>query len=134
MINSRFADPEDAEVLSSTSDPEEPETEDNELAAAAQQLTQDFLCQVIQEEEGRGKKTDDGEQEAGSEKQGVHSLRKAAPLAAILGSLPSAASLSLQRSPEDTSEKPEGESRTSIRDSDLVLKLTIYCRFWPLHR
>uniref|UniRef100_A0A3Q3XC88 Transcription factor IIIB 90 kDa subunit n=1 Tax=Mola mola TaxID=94237 RepID=A0A3Q3XC88_MOLML len=97
------------EVLSSTSDPEEPETEDNELAAAAQQLTQDFLCQVIQEEEGRGKKTDDGEQEAGSEKQGVHSLRKAAPLAAILGSLPSAASLSLQRSPEDTSEKPEDE-------------------------
>lgn len=108
-----------------TSDPEEPETEDNELAAAAQQLTQDFLCQVIQEEEGRGKKTEDGKEEAGSEKQEVHSLRKAAPLAAILGSLPSAASLS----PEDTSEKPEGESRTGAADSDLVPELTASCGF-----
>ncbi len=59
-LRSWFSDPEDAEVLSTTSDPEEPEepeVEDEELKVAAQHLTQDFLCQVIQEEEGRDRKT-----------------------------------------------------------------------------
>ncbi|XP_027131999.1 transcription factor IIIB 90 kDa subunit isoform X3 [Larimichthys crocea] len=103
-------DPEDAEVLSTTSDPEEPEVEEDELQAAAQHLTQDFLCQVIQEEEGRGKKTDDREQEAGPDMEGVETQRQAAPLAAILGKLPSAASLGLQQTFEEseTDEQLEG--------------------------
>lgn len=99
-----------------TSDPEEPEVGEDELQAAAQQLTQDFLCQVIQEEEGQGKKTDDNEQE---EKEGAGSLRQAAPLAAILGKLPSAASLGLQQTFEESSDKPDGENRNAfVMDSD----------------
>ncbi|XP_073348721.1 BRF1 general transcription factor IIIB subunit b [Pagrus major] len=103
-------DPEDAEVLSLNSDPEEPEVEDNELRVATQQLTQDFLCQVIQEEEGRGKKKDDSDKEPGSEKDGVGS-RQAAPLAVILGKLPSATSLGLQQTfdESETSEKQDDE-------------------------
>lgn len=87
--------------------------EDDELKVAAQHLTQDFLCQVIQEEEGRDRKTVDGEQEAESEKEGVGPQRQAAPLAVILGKLPSAASLGLQQTfdASETSEKAEGETR-----------------------
>lgn len=101
--------------MSTTSDPEEPEVEDDELQAAAQHLTQDFLCQVIQEEEGRGKKTDDSEQEAGTEKEGVGAQRQAAPLAVILGQLPSTTSLGLQQSfnESETGEKPDGENRNT---------------------
>uniref|UniRef100_A0A4W6EI34 Transcription factor IIIB 90 kDa subunit n=1 Tax=Lates calcarifer TaxID=8187 RepID=A0A4W6EI34_LATCA len=73
------------------------EVEDAELQAATQHLTQDFLCQVIQEEEeeGRANKTGDGEQEVGPEKEGVGPQRQVAPLAVILGKLPS--SLDLQQ-------------------------------------
>ncbi|KAM8725292.1 transcription factor IIIB 90 kDa subunit isoform 3-T3 [Acanthopagrus schlegelii] len=103
-------DPEDAEVLSLTSDPEEPEVEDSELRVATQQLTQDFLCQVIQEEEGRGKKKDDSNKEPGSEKDGEGSQRQAAPLAVILGKLPNATSLLQPTCDEsETSEKPDDE-------------------------
>nr|XP_046229526.1 transcription factor IIIB 90 kDa subunit-like isoform X3 [Scatophagus argus]XP_046229527.1 transcription factor IIIB 90 kDa subunit-like isoform X3 [Scatophagus argus]XP_046229528.1 transcription factor IIIB 90 kDa subunit-like isoform X3 [Scatophagus argus] len=104
-------DPEDAEVLSLTSDPEEPEVEEDELQVAAQKLTQDFLCQVIQEEEGRGKKTDDSGQEAGSDGEEAGPQRQGAPLAAILGKLPSAASLGLQQTYDEleTCEKPDDE-------------------------
>nr|XP_046229525.1 transcription factor IIIB 90 kDa subunit-like isoform X2 [Scatophagus argus] len=103
-------DPEDAEVLSLTSDPEEPEVEEDELQVAAQKLTQDFLCQVIQEEEGRGKKTDDSGQEAGSDGEEAGPQRQGAPLAAILGKLPSAASLGLQQTYDEleTYEQSEG--------------------------
>ncbi|XP_023135579.2 BRF1 RNA polymerase III transcription initiation factor subunit b [Amphiprion ocellaris] len=107
--------PEDNEVLSSASEPEQTEAEDAELQAATQHLTQDFLCQVIQEEEeGLGKKTDDCEREAGLENKGVGSHRQAAPLAVILGKLPSAASLSLQQTfqtvdDSETGEKPDGD-------------------------
>uniref|UniRef100_A0AAQ5XUU4 Transcription factor IIIB 90 kDa subunit n=1 Tax=Amphiprion ocellaris TaxID=80972 RepID=A0AAQ5XUU4_AMPOC len=103
------------EVLSSASEPEQTEAEDAELQAATQHLTQDFLCQVIQEEEeGLGKKTDDCEREAGLENKGVGSHRQAAPLAVILGKLPSAASLSLQQTfqtvdDSETGEKPDGD-------------------------
>ncbi|XP_037605906.1 BRF1 RNA polymerase III transcription initiation factor subunit b [Sebastes umbrosus] len=101
-------DPEDVEVLSSTSEPEVPEIEDAELQAAAQHLTQNFLCQVIQEEDGIDKKTDD-EQEAGPDKDGAGPQRQAAPLAVILGKLPSAASLSLQQTFQTFNEPATGE-------------------------
>ncbi|XP_030260187.1 transcription factor IIIB 90 kDa subunit [Sparus aurata] len=104
-------DPEDAEVLSLTSDPEEPEVEDKELRVATQQLTQDFLCQVIQEEEGRGKKKDDSNKEPGSEKDVEGSQRQATPLAVILGKLPTATSLGLQPTCDEseTREKQDDE-------------------------
>uniref|UniRef100_A0A3B4ZBL5 B-related factor 1 n=1 Tax=Stegastes partitus TaxID=144197 RepID=A0A3B4ZBL5_9TELE len=105
--------------------PEETEAEDAELEAATQHLTQDFLCQVIQEEEGLGKKTDDCEQKAGPENEGAGSHRQVAPLAAILGKLPSAASLGLQQSfqtvdESETGEKPDVSS--SLIDSLCVLQ------------
>ncbi|XP_074472447.1 transcription factor IIIB 90 kDa subunit isoform X2 [Sebastes fasciatus] len=100
-------DPEDVEVLSSE-EPEVPEIEDAELQAAAQHLTQNFLCQVIQEEDGIDKKTDD-EQEAGPDKDGAGPQRQAAPLAVILGKLPSAASLSLQQTFQTFNEPATGE-------------------------
>uniref|UniRef100_A0A3B4WFV6 B-related factor 1 n=1 Tax=Seriola lalandi dorsalis TaxID=1841481 RepID=A0A3B4WFV6_SERLL len=79
----------DAETLSSTSEPEELEVEDAELQAATQHLTQDFLCQVIQEEEeGREKRTGDGKQESRPDKGGAGPQRQVPPLAVILGKLP----------------------------------------------
>ncbi|GAA6227682.1 transcription factor IIIB 90 kDa subunit-like [Lates japonicus] len=109
-------DPEDVEVLSSVSEPEEPEVEDAELQAATQHLTQDFLCQVIQEEEGRANKTGDGEQEVGPEKEGAGPQRQVAPLAVILGKLPS--SLDLQQTfqtfnKSETCHKPDDEDSES---------------------
>ncbi|XP_041814447.1 BRF1 RNA polymerase III transcription initiation factor subunit b [Chelmon rostratus] len=96
--------PEDTEVLCSNSDPAEPEVEDDELRVATRHLTQDFLCQVIQEEEGRGKAIDDGKQETGPQRQ-------AAPLAVILGKLQSAAGLDLQQTVDETEteENPDNE-------------------------
>ncbi|KAM9338917.1 transcription factor IIIB 90 kDa subunit-like [Symphorus nematophorus] len=106
-------DPEDTEVLSLTSDPEELEVEDDELQAAAQHLTQDFLCQVIQEEE-RGKKTDDNEgQEAGPDMEGAGPQRQVAPLTAILGKLPSAASLGLQQTFDESEPGERGDDEQS---------------------
>ncbi|XP_031734746.1 transcription factor IIIB 90 kDa subunit-like isoform X2 [Anarrhichthys ocellatus] len=111
-------DPDDVEVSSQTSEPEVPEVEDADLQAAAQHLTQNFLCEVIQEEEGRGKKPDDGKQEAGSDKMGAGPHRQAAPLAVILGKLPIAAGLSLQQTfqtftESDRGEKPDDEQSES---------------------
>uniref|UniRef100_H3CGT6 Transcription factor IIIB 90 kDa subunit n=1 Tax=Tetraodon nigroviridis TaxID=99883 RepID=H3CGT6_TETNG len=83
-------DPANAEVLSVNPDPAEPE---DEVQAAAQRLTQDFLCHVIQEEEGWAR---------------VECLHKAPPLGAILGNLPSAAGLDLQQHLESAAE-PEAE-------------------------
>lgn len=111
--------------------------EEDELQAATQQLTQDFLCQVIQEEEGWGKKTDDSGQEAGSDKEGEGSLRQAAPLAAILGKLPSAASLGLQQTFEESggSEKPDGESSNTIAvDRWGGVYFHGLCCHWCFHR
>uniref|UniRef100_A0A3Q4GJJ9 Transcription factor IIIB 90 kDa subunit n=1 Tax=Neolamprologus brichardi TaxID=32507 RepID=A0A3Q4GJJ9_NEOBR len=86
-----FSDPEDnGEVLSMPSEPEEVESEDVELQAATHHLTEDFLCQVIQEEEGHGMK---GDREAEPEKESMGPHRQAASLTSILGQLPSAASL-----------------------------------------
>lgn len=101
--------------MSLTSDPEEPEVEDKELRVATQQLTQDFLCQVIQEEEGRGKKKDDSNKEPGSEKDVEGSQRQATPLAVILGKLPTATSLGLQPTCDEseTSEKQDGKKRNT---------------------
>ncbi|XP_070705338.1 BRF1 general transcription factor IIIB subunit b isoform X2 [Pempheris klunzingeri] len=112
-------DAEEADVLSSTSDPEEPEAEDDELQAATQHLTQDFLCQVIHEEEGRGKKTGDNEQGVGPEKEGVSPQRQAAPLASILGKLPDT-SLDLQQTLDEpeTSEKPDDQCEGGELDLD----------------
>lgn len=110
-------------MSSVTSDPEEPEAEEDELQVAAQQLTQDFLCQVIQDEEGQGKTTDDGEQEVEHTEE-AESLRHAAPLTAILGRLPSTVSLGLQQTFEESSEKPDGETgnhhRHGLRPGDLL--------------
>lgn len=91
-----FPDPEDAEVLSSTSEPEELEGEDAELQVATKHLTQDFLCQMIQEEEGR-RTTPEGEQESGPEGQCAGRQRQVAPLAAILGKHPSSTGLEHQQ-------------------------------------
>ncbi|KAK5873432.1 hypothetical protein PBY51_018472 [Eleginops maclovinus] len=108
-------DPEDAEVLSLTSEPEVPEVEEAELQAAAQHLTQNFLSQVIQEEDGQ--KADDSEQGAGPENEGAGPQRQAASLAVILGKLPSAASLTLQQTfqtfDEETQGKPDDEQSES---------------------
>ncbi|XP_061602861.1 BRF1 RNA polymerase III transcription initiation factor subunit b [Cololabis saira] len=84
-------DPNDDKVQSSASEAEELEAEDPELQAATQHLTQDFLCQVIQEE-GGGRKVGEGllSQDAESEKAGVEPCGQVAPLSAILGQLPSA--------------------------------------------
>uniref|UniRef100_UPI0037E86A82 BRF1 general transcription factor IIIB subunit b n=1 Tax=Semicossyphus pulcher TaxID=241346 RepID=UPI0037E86A82 len=108
-------DPEDAEILSTTSEPEDQEVEEDELQAAAQHLTQDFLCQVIQEEEGQGKKTDVSGQEGVPDKEGTGPQRQAAPLAIILGKLPSAASLGLQQTfdESETGEKLDDEQSES---------------------
>lgn len=84
-----------------TPDPTGP---DDEVQAAAQRLTQDFLCHVIQEEEeGWGKKAED------EGKARAEGLGQGPPLGAILGNLPS---LDLQQDLEDCAE-PEGETRTS---------------------
>ncbi|XP_017293758.1 BRF1 RNA polymerase III transcription initiation factor subunit b isoform X2 [Kryptolebias marmoratus] len=90
--------PEEEEVLSSTSDPEE--TEETEMQATTQHLTQDFLCQVIQEEEGQGKTADEGfcDQETEPETLGTTTRPQVTPLSVILGKLPSAARLGLQES------------------------------------
>lgn len=107
-------DPEDnREVLSSPSEPEEAEGEDAEFQAATQHLTEDFLCQVIQEEQGRGTKGDHSvsEQEAEPEKEEAGPHRQVASLTSILGKLESAAGLSLQQTFQttDTSE-PGGKA------------------------
>lgn len=88
------------------SEPEEVESEDVELQAATHHLTEDFLCQVIQEEEVRGMK---GDPVAEPEKESMGPHRQAASLTSILGKLPSAASLSLQQTfqTSDTSESGE---------------------------
>uniref|UniRef100_A0A3P9P856 B-related factor 1 n=1 Tax=Poecilia reticulata TaxID=8081 RepID=A0A3P9P856_POERE len=100
---SLVSDPEDEDVLSSPSDPEDKEDkegDDADLQAAAQRLTQDFLCQVIQEEEGGG-----APQEAETEGAGLPA--QGAPLASILGNA-SLAVMSLRVCfPEDPS--PSGE-------------------------
>ncbi|XP_071323708.1 transcription factor IIIB 90 kDa subunit-like isoform X2 [Trachinotus anak] len=111
-------DPEDVEVLSTTSEPEELEVEDAELQAATQHLTQDFLCQVIQEEEGQDKTTDDRNQESGPKKEDVGPQRQVPPLAVILGKLPSTASLDLQETFQtfnkaETGQKPDNDQSES---------------------
>ncbi|KAK2855775.1 hypothetical protein Q5P01_004510 [Channa striata] len=108
-------DPEDVEVLSSTSEPEESEVED-EFQAATQHLTQNFLCQVIQEEEGLTKTTAQSNIELGREGSAIGPQRQVAPLASILGKLPSVASLGLQQTfqtfnKSETAGKPEDDSR-----------------------
>lgn len=85
---------------------------EDEVQAAAQRLTQDFLCHVIQEEEGWGKKAEGGEHTEDAVKDAVERLHKAPPLGAILGNLPSAAGLDLQQDLESAAE-PEGETTTS---------------------
>ncbi|XP_062323572.1 BRF1 RNA polymerase III transcription initiation factor subunit b isoform X2 [Osmerus eperlanus] len=85
------------EGLSQKSDqpsPEEPERNDDELEAAAQHLEQDFICQVLQEEQGLGGPgaVDDAEDVGRVDEAPA---LKHPSLASILGSLPSAASLGL---------------------------------------
>lgn len=69
-------------------------------------MTQDFLCQVIQEEEvgGEGKRMgpEEAEEEEG-EKKG-RSLCQSAPLVAILGKLQTTASLDQKHEKEDGEE------------------------------
>ncbi|CAJ1077848.1 BRF1 RNA polymerase III transcription initiation factor subunit b [Xyrichtys novacula] len=107
-------DPEDSEVLSVASEPEDPDVEENELQAAAQHLTQEFLGQVIQEEEGLGSKTDVGkEEEAGAVKEGSVHQRQVASLDIILGKLPTAASLQQTFIESESSDKPDDEQSES---------------------
>ncbi|XP_056283670.1 BRF1 RNA polymerase III transcription initiation factor subunit b [Pseudoliparis swirei] len=105
---SKETDPDGVHVSSLTSEPAVQEVKDPDFQAAAQHLTQDFLCEAIQEEEGRGKK------------EGAGPHRQAAPLAAILGSLPSVASLSLQQTftGSEEGEDPDDE-RSESGDLDL---------------
>lgn len=98
-----------AEVPSNNSDPAEPE---DEVQVAAQRLTQDFLCHVIQEEEGWGKKAEDAKHRDDSVKETVVSLQKVPPLGAILGNQTSIAGLDLQQDLESAAEL-EGETRTT---------------------
>lgn len=93
-----------------TSDPMELE---DEVQAAAQRLTQNFLCHVIQEQEGWGKKAEDGEHREDLLKETVESVRQGPPLDIILGNLSSAASVDLQQDLEESATEPEGETRTS---------------------
>lgn len=107
------------EVLSSPSEPEEAEAEDTEFQAATQHLTEDFLCQVIQEEEGRGTKGGHSvsEQEAEPEKEEAEPHRQVAPLTSILGKLQSAASLSLQQTFQTTdASEPGGKANGEDKD------------------
>lgn len=98
-------DPQGFEVSSLAGDPEDPEEpEEDELQAAAEKLTQDFLCQVIQDEEvvgGEGKRM--GPEKAEEEEENGRSLCQSAPLVAILGKLGTTASLDPQQ------EKADGE-------------------------
>lgn len=106
-------------------DPEEPK--EDELQAAAERLTQDFLCQVIQEEEGGGEGKRMGSEEAGEEGEEEEdegkksrSLCQSAPLVAILGKLQTTASLDQQQEKADgekteTSTPAEGAARTDCR-------------------
>lgn len=115
-------DPEEnGEVLSMPSEPEEVESEDVELQAATHHLTEDFLCQVIQEEEGRGMK---GDRKAEPEKESMGPHRQAASLSSILGKLPSAASLSLQQTfqTSDTSESGEKDLGDHPQSEELDLE------------
>lgn len=111
-------DPQGFEVSSLAGDPEDPaEPEEDELQAAAEQLTQDFLCQVIHEEEvgGEGKRMEPNEPEEEEEKG--RSLCQSAPLVAILGKLQTTASLDPQQEKADgektkTSTPAEGAAHT----------------------
>uniref|UniRef100_A0AAQ4S0C8 Transcription factor IIIB 90 kDa subunit n=1 Tax=Gasterosteus aculeatus aculeatus TaxID=481459 RepID=A0AAQ4S0C8_GASAC len=89
---SKEIDPDDVEVSTMTSEPEVTEMEDSDLQAATQHLTQNFLCEVIQDEEGQG---------AGPHLQ--------APLAVILGKLPSAAGRSLEQAFQPFTDSEQGE-------------------------
>eukprot|EP00066_Takifugu_rubripes_P006583 XP_003971499.1 PREDICTED: transcription factor IIIB 90 kDa subunit-like isoform X1 [Takifugu rubripes] len=100
------SDPAKAEVMSVTSDPMELE---DEVQAAAQKLTQDFLCHVIQEQEGWVKKAEDGEHKEDLLKETVKSVRQGPPLGIILGNLSSAASLDLQQDLEESATELEDE-------------------------
>ncbi|XP_028252631.1 transcription factor IIIB 90 kDa subunit-like isoform X2 [Parambassis ranga] len=99
---SKEINPEDDEVLSSLSEHEE--VEDTDFHATTEHLTQDFLSQVIQEEKGQGRKTvnddvrvqEEGPEEEVEPQEEAGPQHQVAPLAIILGNLPSAASLSLQ--------------------------------------
>ncbi|XP_067338319.1 BRF1 RNA polymerase III transcription initiation factor subunit b isoform X2 [Channa argus] len=118
----KLRDPEDVEVLSSTSELEESEVED-EFQAATQHLTQNFLCQVIQEEEGRTKTTAQSNMEAGREHHEMGPHRQVAPLASILGKLPAVASLGLQQtfqtfSKSESAGKPDDDE---LENGDLDL-------------
>ncbi|XP_041831413.1 transcription factor IIIB 90 kDa subunit-like isoform X2 [Melanotaenia boesemani] len=108
---------EEEEVLPSPSEPDEAEKEMAELQAATQHLTQDFLSQVIQEEQGLGKKPDDGigDQRVEPEMEGVRPPHQINPLTAILGKLPSAATLGLQ----ETFQPFEGSENGGKADDDL---------------
>ena len=96
IVKSAPPDPLD-EGLSQMSDqpsPGEPECDDDDLEAAAQHLEQDFICQVLQEEQGLGGPgaVEDAEDAGGVEEA---TPLKHPSLASILGPLPSAASLAL---------------------------------------
>lgn len=98
-----------------TPDPEDLEV-DEELQAAAQHLTQDFLCHVIHEE-GRGNKTDSvlSELEAEPDLGGVEGSQQSPPLGIALRTLTNAVSLNLQQTlptfSESRSEPASGEIR-----------------------
>ncbi|MEQ2169433.1 hypothetical protein GOODEAATRI_025230, partial [Goodea atripinnis] len=127
IVSGAFTYPEVEEVLSSTSDMEEREREregeNADLQAATQHLTQDFLCQVIQEEGVQGKTTPEGvySQEAAPEKEGTGVHSQVTPLSSILGKLPSTASLGLQET-----FKTFDKSEPSEEPNDLM-QLHVFC-------
>ncbi|XP_053193362.1 transcription factor IIIB 90 kDa subunit-like [Scomber japonicus] len=113
-------DPQDEECV--TSEPDEVEVEDDELQAATEHLTQDFLCHVIQEEEARGKKTDDVVSEKEAQPEGEGPPRQPPPLAVILGTLPRATSLGLQQNLSTFSKlETDGQDDEPSESGDLDL-------------
>ncbi|KAJ0026730.1 hypothetical protein NQD34_017730 [Periophthalmus magnuspinnatus] len=94
----KHIDPEDKESV--ISDLDEPDAE-----VTAQHLTENFLCQVIQEETGQG--AGPGGLSAGSEEAGVGPVRPTAPITSILGTVSSALSETNMKAAEN--EESEGE-------------------------
>lgn len=116
-----FSDPGDPEVLLAS------ESEEAELEAAAHQLTQDFLCQMMQEDKGGDRGSEDDPPGAGPEVEGEESVHQIAPLDAVLGKLTGPVTFDLHQT-FDTS-----EGKSCCRQTLLVLLLVLVstqCWVW----
>ncbi|XP_034017999.1 BRF1 RNA polymerase III transcription initiation factor subunit b [Thalassophryne amazonica] len=111
-------DLQEEEVLTSTSDTDN--AEDTAFQAATAHLAQDFICQVIQEGEGKTSGPDVSSVQD-MDPTRVERLQRHAPLASILGKLPSAAGLSLQhlfKEPSTGGEHDDEQGQSGELDLD----------------